>query len=346
MREKIDFAALTRDLRYALSDPCELVKKLNLATGAKLKPNRASIRCPNHDDHKPSCSVTTGKDGTVRVKCFSCQFSADAIGLVARVNGLQTKGPDFILVLAECAKLAGMFDTQQALLKGRELPKRTVTPPKPKPDKPYPPANEIKWLWGNATPAADDAECSAYLVKRRIEPQLAPARAIPKSIKTPKWAQFWGDLDKPKTWIETGHRLIVPTFDAVGVWRSVRAICVAPTEVDMPKRLPPTSFKAQGLVLANKQAVLMLRGQLNPEKVVIVEGEPDWLTWSSRRPPDKESPYAVIGVISGAWSQQISDRFPDGCNVILRTHGDQAGDRYATQVAETIKGRCKLWRAA
>lgn len=344
MRPQIDFASLTRDIRYALSDPATLVQKLGLAEGAKLKPTRAVIRCPAHEDRNPSCSVTQGKDRTVRAKCFSCGFTADAIGLVAKVRGLDTRGPDFILVLAEAAKLAGLHDTSQALLAGRELPKRDIKKPTPKPDKPFPPANEVKRVWHQSPKAEDDTECSAYLVSRRIDPGNAPAKAIPKTATLPRWASYWGDADQPTPWLNSGHRLIIPTFDANGIWRSLRAIRV--TENDTPKRLPPCGFRAQGLVMANRQGVLMLRKQSAPDRVVIVEGEPDWLVWASRTPPNTECPYAVLGVVSGSWSPELATKFPNGCNVILRTHGDKTGDRYAADFADALKDRCRVWRAA
>jgi 5S rRNA maturation endonuclease (ribonuclease M5) len=84
----------------------------------------------------------------------------------------------------------------------------------------------------------------------------------------------------------------------------------------------------------------MLRGITRPGQVVIVEGEPDFLSWCMRT----EDP--VIGIGSGWWTQDFADRVPERAEVILRTHDDEAGERYAARVAETLGERAIVWRAA
>src|SRR5690606_2268434 len=106
------------------------------------------------------------------------------------------------------------------------------------------------------------------------------ARVIPSTAKSlPDWARYRG-----RTWTETGHRLIVRAWDHDGRLRSVRAWRV--TDGDSPKRLPPAGKRAAGLVLANRTAVLMLRRLACPLTLVIVEGEPDWISWSIQTPND------------------------------------------------------------
>jgi 5S rRNA maturation endonuclease (ribonuclease M5) len=51
---------------------------------------------------------------------------------------------------------------------------------------------------------------------------------------------------------------------------------------------------------------------------------------------------ATIGVISGAWSQKVAARIPEGCRVVIRTHSDQAGLKYRRQIAESLCERCQV----
>jgi hypothetical protein len=125
-------------------------------------------------------------------------------------------------------------------------------------------------------------------------------------------------------------------YDHVGQLRSVRAWRI--TGGDSPKRLPPAGCRATGLVMANRQALAMLRGRYCPTRVVIVEGEPDYATASQQWPRD-----AVIGLVSGSWTPDFAERLPRRTGVVLGTHNDVAGDRYAEQVAQTLGGR-PTWR--
>jgi hypothetical protein len=76
---------------------------------------------------------------------------------------------------------------------------------------------------------------------------------------------------------------------------------------------------------------------------VVVEGEPDYLTWyqESYGVEDPETP-AVLGVWNGGWTQEIADRIPMGSVVEIRTHADEAGRRYRDRVAATLAGRAQV----
>ena len=53
----------------------------------------------------------------------------------------------------------------------------------------------------------------------------------------------------------------------------------------------------------------------------------------------------MIGVAAGSWSGDLGAHIPDGARVILWTDHDDAGERYARQVAATIAPRCTVLRA-
>lgn len=339
-RDREELRRAVRDVREALTDPTALTRRLGLEDGARFQQRQVMIRCPVHAENTPSCSVSLGRDRTIRVHCFGCDFSADAIGLVAVVKGLSTRGPEFIMALSEAARVAGLLQLAESLCAGQRIPSsRPVEKPKPRPELTYPPAAEVRALWNEAIPAADDRLCSSYLVKRQIDPDKAPARAITSTQQLPRWARFRGEAERSRTWHELGSLLVIPTFDACGVWRAVRAINVTGNP-DVPKRLPPSGCRSAGLVLASKPAVLTLRGEHKPDRLVVVEGEPDFMTWVTR------GDYAVIGLVSGAWTQELADNIPNGCNVVMRVHRDTAGDNYAAEVTKTLAGRCRLWRVA
>lgn len=327
--QRRDFA---REVRSHLADPVRLCAGLGLLKDSRRQIGGGlMIRCPLHVERSPSCSVTRGPDGTIRVRCFGCGWTGDALSLIADVRGLSV----FRDVLREACRMAGLYQILGEL-DGDVMPFAPPAPapppvPAPKP-RDYPPAGEVRALWYGGALASDDAAAGGYLLRRMIDPDLAPVRAIRHDQRLSVWARFRG-----RAWYETGHRLIVPVFDAAGLWRSVRAIRI--TDGDTPKRLPPAGHRAAGLVLANRAAILMLRGDLKPERLIVAEGEPDWLTWTTR------TDHAVVGVLSGAWTAEHAARVPAGCVVVIRTHADEAGEHYAAELAATL-GHARLWRAA
>ena len=39
---------------------------------------------------------------------------------------------------------------------------------------------------------------------------------------------------------------------------------------------------------------------------------------------------------------QIAARIPTGASVVIRTHHDEPGERYAQQIAASLHGRCRI----
>lgn len=332
----IDLREAARDVRSALADPIRLCDVLGLK--GQRQAGGMLICCPAHSEHNPSCSVTRGPDGTARVRCFACDFTADALGLVATVYGLPIRGAEFRETLATAAEFGGLHSLAGELRGGAASSSRErPAPPPPEPERDYPPALEVDRVWQLAGSVADDVACSRALVARRIDPEAVAearlARALGRGQALPQWASRRG-----QSWWHSGHRMIVRVFDATGAQVGIRAWRV---EGDDPaKRLPPAGHRSSGLVLANRAGRGMLLGSSRPRRVVIVEGEPDWLVWSL------STADAVIGIGSGWWTDDHAVRIPPNCEVIIRTHADEQGERYAAHVAKTIGERCEIWRAA
>lgn len=331
---------LAQEIRTAFRNPRELCALLGIDRDAT-KEGRDGIKicCLLHGERTASCSVTNGPDGTVRFKCFGCQGSGDALTLIAAARGLDLKS-QFKLVLETAAEIGGLWRELEELRgnasdDARQQPERRPLPAPP-PERDYPDAAALKALWEASSSVADDRFARAELEKRGLDPASVAAtdlaRIIPTDFKLPNWARYRG-----MTWNHTGHRMIVLVYDAEGAARSVRAWRIH--DSDGPKRLPPGGHKASQLVLANRHAVAMLRGRRSGGPIVVTEGEPDWLVRTMA------TPWApVIGIGSGSWHDGFAARIPYGSEVVVRTHRDEAGDRYAQAVIESLKMRAHVHR--
>ncbi len=321
------------EIRRSLTNPIRVAMKLGLTDGAVRQSSGLSVRCPVHAEKTPSCSITRGPDGTLRVKCFGCDWAGDVLSLVAAVRGLDSRR-DFREVLLAAAEIGGLHQLAEELSKGttprepRELPPA----PEPEPSKDYPPAIEVLAVWNASKPVGVIEACQVALALRGLFPGPELARAI-ADAPLPSWARYQG-----RDWFETGHRVVLPVFDALGAMRSLRAWQVGRNATG-PKRLPPAGHRATELVMANEIAVQLLRAPTAPVSLIIAEGEPDFLTLCQAYPGT-----AVVGVGSGSWGQAFADRIPFGSLVAIRTHNDPAGNRYAEAITKTLVGRALIKR--
>jgi hypothetical protein len=336
-------------VRRLLTDPERLCKGLGLMQDAVRQSGGLLIRCPAHAEKTPSCSVTRGPDGTVRFKCFGCELSGDGLTLVAAARELDIRrSSDFTSVLATAAEVMGdlwLADEIRGESRSTSPRPRLPQPPPPPPDRTYPDTREVEWLWGHAADVRDDAEVSGYLVGRRICPDTVTVRDLARVLQRldkhnpdaayvtesemPTWARYQG-----RSWLSTGHRLLIRVFDADGSFRSVRAWRTC--QGDSPKRLPAAGHRSTGLVMANEACQRMLRNRESPVELLVVEGESDFLTWCCR------SSGPVLGIYSGSWSKEFGDRVPSGSSVVIRTDLDDAGRRYARSVVESLGKRCRV----
>jgi hypothetical protein len=218
-----------------------------------------------------------------------------------------------------------------------------------KPPKRLPPA-DVAWLWNRCAKVLDDTPVCRWLAARAITPipveDLDLGRALLLDRPAlPRWARFRG-----RSWRKTGHRLVLPLFDVDGALRSLQARTVEPDPKPGEKAANPTGAQVAGLVFADGLARQLLRGdQTDPTDVVVVEGVPDYLTWATRWGMDGalEDAPAVFGVVAGSWrgaqGQALGRRIPRGSRVVIRTHHDPAGDRYAEEIRKTLR-HCKVRR--
>ena len=175
------------------------------------------------------------------------------------------------------------------------------------------------------------------------------ARILPDRASCPQWARFAG-----KYWNKQGYQLIFPAFNSVGEIASLRARKI--TNDPGPKSIAPDGSgafpTARNFIQANDLGQLLLQTGKKPEwwtknvpiKIVVVEGEPDFLSWAARVSDADVHPLAVFGIWSGAWTEEIAARIPDGSRIIIRTDHDKAGSSYAEKVRSTLTNRCTVLR--
>lgn len=323
-------------IKRVLADPATALDVLGLRDRARRQGRGFVLLCPWHEERRPSCSVTPGPDGTLRAHCFGCGGGGDVISLAAAVLGLDVRA-DFPRLLSELAARCGLAGDV-----ARPLP---ALPPLRPAAPSYPPADEVRDLWVRCLPVCDDPALSVALFDRALDPALIAdrdlARCLPPDGPLPAWARCAG-----QSWRASGHRLIVPLFDGWGALVSLHARSFA-TDAD-PKGLSPAGYSSAGLVMADGFARDVLAhgwpawwNRSEPLTLVIAEGVPDFLTDASVFGEWDQAP-ATLGVISGAWSADVAARIPDGCRVVIRTHGDPAGQRYQRQIGESLHARCHV----
>jgi hypothetical protein len=327
------------EIRRSLVDLRRVCHELGLDDGFKIQRGGLLIRCPWHAERTPSCSVRLAPDGTLLAHCFGCQESGDVLDLVALVSGLDIRA-EFAAVLRRAAELAGMMPEEA------DSHWRRRVEPSSAPE--WPPVGEVEELWTSCVGASDDTDLAAWLRARAIDPVAVEmfdlARALPRGLVLPRWARCQGT-----SWNDGGHRCIVPMFDHTGALRSVRGRRLSS---EQPKGAPPAGYRLGGLVMADAVGRSVLTTGRRPVgwpdgvplRLVVTEGEPDFLTWGvSFSDADATAP-AVIGVVAGCWTDALAARVPSRSKVIIRTDHDLAGEKYARSIEESLGARCNVVR--
>jgi hypothetical protein len=273
-------------------------------------------------------------------RCFQCDLSGDAVDLVAaKLAGRRLancNAEEKVMVRQWFADRGATAATAKRLVL---RPRSEATPPR------YPPGVEVEALWEAAGAVDDDDEVAAFLELRGLDPdhvaELDLARALPVGVVLPRWA--WGPRGG---WTATGHRLIVPLYDAIGALRSLIARAVSGSE---PKSLAPAKHSRRDLLMADGLGHQLLETGAAPAwwdrdvplMVAIAEGEIDFLGDATEPEPMADSGHgpAVLGIVEGSWLTKHAERVPDGARVLISTDTDSAGDAYAKKIVLTFIDR-------
>ncbi|QDE91900.1 hypothetical protein BHS06_24545 [Myxococcus xanthus] len=215
-------------------------------------------------------------------------------------------------------------------------------------------AAEVAEVWESARRVTEDVVVSTWLASRGLDAgdieSRDLARACPEDAALPRWARFQG-----QSWSRSGHRLIVPMWDASGALSSLHARNVRPDVPPGSKAASPAGAALRGLVMADALGRRMLEGTTladgsSASELVaasglwVMEGVPDFLTRATDYSEAAETAPAVLSVLSGSWTTALAARVPNGTIVAIDTHQDAAGERYAQTIAATLVERCRLKR--
>ena len=170
-----DFDRTDIDAVKAASAHCLYEAAHYVGTKCKKTGNTYAVICPAHSENSPSCSISYGPDGTLRVNCFGCDLQGDIFSLVAAVERLDLER-DFPTVLEVAANLVGVTLTERTARNPSDYVPHRLPPPPPKaPVGPPPLSDEVfndliaPILWTGRLDESNAAkDVTAYLRSRGL----------------------------------------------------------------------------------------------------------------------------------------------------------------------------------
>ncbi len=323
-----DRGRLRDEVRQTLSDPWRVAELLGLLEGAKREQQGVLVRCPSHNENEASCSLTKGPDGTLRAKCFACEFAGDLFTVIAAVKGLDPRR-DFPAVLQVGADLAGISVPDGSRWSGSSA--RPAGRASPAPTAQAPAVEDLGALW-ESLPALDE-EGFHYLRGRGLEDAADWCRAL-ADVTTPRPAPPAGherDAQGARTcgaalrcatcrweYARSGYQLAVALRDVVGrvVAIQVRSLRAEKTDGKDQRFLAigPTSAG----VFGDPTAIARARN------IIVAEGMTDSLAAiAACRGAQVSVPIGIAGVNAGAALDTFQFK---GKRVLLAADPDEAGD--------------------
>ena len=265
-------------------------------------------------------------DGTLSVKCFSCNKGGDVLHLIQVLRGIE----EWADVEKEATRIAGLPDSTTTKQSRPQLPKGE-----------YPPADEVAKFWKQSVDILQDSTLCDLLRARGIPPELVRelVRAAPEVGWNPRWAWVRGE-DKPITWHRAGYRLLFQMCSEEGEVVSLHARRFGVPN-DERKGTSPSRCRISSSLMLSPAA---LRDKVWND-AIIVEGAPNWLVLAAFYP---ERP--VIGIINGSTKGLRLARIPRGARVTIWTDNELqtdnqgnvrpgAGSKYGEQLAAILAGR-------
>jgi hypothetical protein len=350
------------ELRRRLYEPWPVIEQLGLAEGAMREPGGFKILCPGHIERSPSCSVRVGRDGTLACHCFGgCALDGNVFHLIGAARGLDVHR-DFQQVVAIAAELAGttLADLEQRHEPARarpRLPAMTPAAPPAASQQPIaapqrPPLEELRALW-RASEAADvtsgvaatedEINVCRFFARRRWWPRSVAALRSVRVLPGP------GAYDFPKWWPSLWSsiwRVAALVYEPDGRVGAIHARSVTDAT---PKTRWPWSERGKysfgGLLFADVAGRELLQGR--PREglagVVITEGITDFIA-AGVSMVETGGRYAILGGTSGSWSALARVPWPQGVVVVVATDHDDAGEKYAVEIARVVPKHVRLRR--
>jgi DNA primase len=326
------------EIRTHLTDAKALCVALGCKLAPRATPRQCTILCPNHAERAPSCSVRVAKDGTIAVKCHACGWSADALGLIAIVEGI-SEFSDVLKRAAELANAPSLAEPLEAERKPRDEGEGVS-------DADY----HAIWtfLLAELTPFSENAwHVAKYLHERRVfaDAEAVGVRGLPKD-QGPLVASLLSMFDRSKLeaagivrhgldvidW--PGWPLCIPWRDRFG-----QITCVQRRRLDDAKpkyRFPPDRAPRAPFGIELLAQALEYHGPSAAE-IIITEGAIDCLA-RRRIARVRNDRAAVIGIPS-ATTPCVGlplDLFA-GRTIVLALDADDAGEKACAEIHAAAK---------
>jgi hypothetical protein len=312
---------------------------------------KAEVQSRTRNDRRGPVVLVHGGRGWCCVKCSAKGSAADLIAYA--LTGERLDGSSMAKVRGEAAR-HGLCTGSAADEEAERQTRATIRWRTVQADARRPVTDEqiqsVGELWRLCVPVSDDPEAVAYLTRRALPVAAIEdrdlARVIPPNARLPRWARVGS-----RSWVDLGNRLVLPLFGPDGRLVSVRARYVREAPPVLGKSLAPGGLVSGGTVLADPLARLVLASGAapgwwpvdEPLRIIVGEGEPDFLTWATRSTDGDATAPAVISIPgSGSWTAEVAARIPSRATVLVQTHDDDAGEKYAQAVARSLSLRCRV----
>jgi len=269
-------------------------------------------------------------------KCFACHSSGSAVDFLSiHLFGEKLNRGD--------SRWGELLQELDDLGTGHGSTPRILTPTIPKTAVlNWPPREEVEKLWAGCLNVRTDSTAAQWLHKERGLNPIA-IQSCTRVLTAHQTLPSFAAIGK-RTWYCAGYRVIVPLFDHAGQLRSLRARRIVNPGAQ-PKSIAPRGFSIKGLFMANQAALNLFRHAptdvLAPARIVVVEGEMDFLSWFQNCTDEN---LVLLGITAGSWTKDIGARIPSESDVYLRTHQDSAGDIYAERIANDLRQYCQIFR--
>ncbi len=269
-------------------------------------------------------------------KCHTCSNCGDVVDLVSYAmfdRKLRDMSPEQKGKVRDWFGSTGLIEKYEHVQPVVHQPKR-------------PSVGQVASLWRASIPllqmngCEEDQMVRDFLSFRRFDldllAQTGMVRAVPLR-KQYNWPAWW-----PASWSPV-WRLVTPAFEINGKVASLHARSVSNNGIK-PKSRWPKGCEANGLLLANKQGVKMLRGKPDGEleALLICEGITDLFRASSAAIHENMN-VAILAGTSGSFSRINKISIPDNLDIVVCTDPDQAGDAYAETIKKNLDGK-KVYR--
>lgn len=134
--------------------------------------------------------------------------------------------------------------------------------------------------------------------------------------------------------------LVMPVFAA----GTGKIIAIKTRSAGLSHDASYTLGSPKGGVMACPEGLDALNGRWSGKDLIICEGEIDLFSLESAFAHDNDTSPAIWSIFSGAWSPGLAAMIPAHVHVYLMTDLDEAGDRYASKVAQSLPLSQKIFR--